>query len=134
MKVLKTFFKWSAITIAISICWAIVLLAFTDTKQPISTDTNVVPTMTPAVTAQPTITILATSTPTMEPTPFITPTPTKNVTAEPTECPTENPEVLVWITNNGSRYHSNKECSNMKTPSLVPISEVGSRTPCSKCY
>ena len=45
-------------------------------------------------------------------------------------------EEMVWIPRTGSKYHSNPECSRMKDPSHVTLSEAESRgyTPCSKCY
>ena len=40
----------------------------------------------------------------------------------------------VWITNYGNRYHTNRACSEIKrTISEIFLSEVGNRTPCSKC-
>ena len=43
---------------------------------------------------------------------------------------------MVWIPRTGSKYHSNPDCSRMKDPSHVTLSEAESRgyTPCSKCY
>lgn len=42
----------------------------------------------------------------------------------------------VWIPQNGSKYHSNKNCSNMKNPDYVTISEAERRgyEPCENCY
>lgn len=48
----------------------------------------------------------------------------------------ESETELVWITDNGKRYHSSSECSNMKHPYTVTLDdaiELG-YTPCSKCY
>lgn len=40
----------------------------------------------------------------------------------------------VFITNYGDKYHKNILCSGLKrTVEMVPISQVGNRTPCSKC-
>ena len=40
----------------------------------------------------------------------------------------------VWITNYGDRYHINRGCSEIKrTIQEIFLSEVGNRTPCSKC-
>lgn len=40
----------------------------------------------------------------------------------------------VWITNYGDRYHSSKSCSGIRRiVQAVKKSEVGNRTPCSKC-
>lgn len=43
---------------------------------------------------------------------------------------------LVWIPQNGKKYHSNSGCSNMKNPSQVTQStaEAQGYTPCKKCY
>lgn len=43
---------------------------------------------------------------------------------------------LVWIPNSGKRYHSNKNCSNMKNPTQVTIEEAINLgfTPCKKCF
>lgn len=43
---------------------------------------------------------------------------------------------MVWIPRTGKKYHSNPDCSRMKDPSHVTLSEAESRgyTPCSKCY
>lgn len=45
-------------------------------------------------------------------------------------------EEMVWIPRSGSRYHSNPECSGMKDPQEVPLSEAEAQgyTPCQKCY
>jgi hypothetical protein len=40
----------------------------------------------------------------------------------------------VWITNYGDRYHSSRSCSGIKrNVEKIRLSEVGKRTPCSKC-
>ena len=40
----------------------------------------------------------------------------------------------IFITNYGDRYHRDVLCSGLKrTVEMVPISQVGNRTPCSKC-
>lgn len=43
-------------------------------------------------------------------------------------------EEIVYFTANGKRYHRDPNCSNMKQPIEGTIEEVGSRTPCQKCY
>ena len=43
-------------------------------------------------------------------------------------------KTIVYYTENGKRYHCNKDCSNMKSPIEGTIDEVGGRTPCQKCY
>lgn len=42
----------------------------------------------------------------------------------------------VYIPQSGSKYHSNPNCSNMKNPTAVSLSEAQSRgyQPCKKCY
>ncbi|MCH5251554.1 MAG: pilus assembly protein [Lachnospiraceae bacterium] len=41
---------------------------------------------------------------------------------------------VIWITNFGDRYHSSRSCSGIKRSILtIKFSEVGNRTPCSKC-
>ena len=41
---------------------------------------------------------------------------------------------VVYITEQGTRYHTSLECSGLKrTVYSIPISEVGGRSPCSKC-
>ena len=43
-------------------------------------------------------------------------------------------DAKVYITNYGDRYHTNRACSEIKrTIQEIFLSEVGSRTPCSKC-
>lgn len=43
-------------------------------------------------------------------------------------------QTLVWITNYGDRYHTSNACSGLKrSVREIRLSEVGSRTPCSKC-
>lgn len=43
---------------------------------------------------------------------------------------------IVWISQSGSKYHSNASCSNMKNPQKVTKEEAISRgyQPCKKCY
>lgn len=41
---------------------------------------------------------------------------------------------LIWITNYGDRYHASASCSGLKRSIReIALSEVGGRTPCSKC-
>ncbi len=42
----------------------------------------------------------------------------------------------VYIPRTGSKYHSNPNCSNMKNPTSIPLSQAQSQgyQPCSKCY
>ncbi len=48
----------------------------------------------------------------------------------------QNQETLVWIPKTGSKYHSDPDCSNMKDPSQVSLSQAESLgcTPCKKCW
>lgn len=41
---------------------------------------------------------------------------------------------VIWITNYGDRYHTSHACSGIKRSiEEIPLSQVGRRTPCSKC-
>ena len=41
---------------------------------------------------------------------------------------------IVYVTKEGDRYHSTKECSGLKrSVRCIPLSEAGGRTPCSRC-
>ena len=43
---------------------------------------------------------------------------------------------MVWVSKTGKRYHSNPECSGMKSPSQIPLETARQRglTPCQNCY
>ncbi len=61
----------------------------------------------------------------------------ENQELDPAE--TEQPqsqETMVWIPKSGSKYHSDPECSNMKDPAQVSLSQAESMgyTPCKKCW
>lgn len=45
-------------------------------------------------------------------------------------------EQMVWVSQSGSKYHSNSSCSNMKNPTQITISEAQNQglEPCKKCY
>ncbi len=45
-------------------------------------------------------------------------------------------EPMVWISQTGSKYHSNANCSNMSNPSQIPLSQAQASgyEPCKKCY
>lgn len=49
---------------------------------------------------------------------------------------TTEKEEMVWVSNTGSKYHSNPNCSNMRNPVKETLSDAKSRglSPCSKCY
>lgn len=50
-------------------------------------------------------------------------------------CAYGNVPVLLYITDDGDRYHYKRSCSGLKrTIYTVPLSEVGGRTPCQRCY
>lgn len=64
-------------------------------------------------------------------------------TEPPTEAPTESvieteppAEPTVYISQTGSKYHRSSSCSNMESPSEVPLStaEGMGLGPCGKCY
>lgn len=67
-----------------------------------------------------------------------TPTPTKapTPTPDPNATPTPVPEVMVWISDTGSKYHRSSTCSNMEDPRQIPLSEAEDMgyEPCGKCY
>ena len=52
-----------------------------------------------------------------------------------TEAP-QSQETMVWIPKTGSKYHSDPDCSNMKNPTQVSLSQAESQgyTPCKKCW
>lgn len=54
---------------------------------------------------------------------------------EETEEP-QSQETMVWIPKSGSKYHSDPECSSMKDPAQVSLSQAESMgyTPCKKCW
>lgn len=65
--------------------------------------------------------------------------PAADENQEPDPEETEEPqsqETMVWIPKSGSKYHSDPECSNMKDPALVSLSQAESMgyTPCKKCW
>ncbi len=42
---------------------------------------------------------------------------------------------IYYITSDGNRYHTRRDCSRIKrNVKSIPISEVGSRTPCKRCW
>lgn len=45
-------------------------------------------------------------------------------------------EVMVWVSETGLKYHSKSNCSNMRNPVQIPISNAQSRglDPCQKCF
>ena len=45
-------------------------------------------------------------------------------------------DVFVWIVDTGYAYHNSKDCSNMKAPYQITLSEAQrlDRSPCKKCY
>lgn len=112
--------------------------------QPTETLTATVePTATPEPTPEPTPT--PTPEPTPEPTPQPTPKPTLApapvATPAPTEAPTPVPTTepvgeMVWIPKSGKKYHRIPDCSGMKNPSQIPLSEAQARgiPPCSNCW
>ena len=82
--------------------------------------------------------------PTQEPTAVPTAEPTPAPTAAPTEAPAPQPAAaepqgqMVWIASsgNGTKYHNDPGCSNMKNPLEISITDAQARgyEPCKKCY
>lgn len=67
------------------------------------------------------------------------PPDSKSVSSDPAPQPTTQTEKssgTVWISQSGSKYHSDPSCSGMKNPSQLSLSEAQSRgyTPCKRCY
>ena len=65
--------------------------------------------------------------------------PTEKQTEPPTEMQTEPPQTsqtLVWIVEDGTRYHCKSTCSNMRSPYQVSIETAQSYglTACKRCY
>lgn len=52
------------------------------------------------------------------------------------EADEEADDVLVWISEHGTKYHVDPNCSGMKEPRQVTVAEAESegREPCAKCY
>lgn len=72
-------------------------------------------------------------------TPSPSPEPTPQPTPEPTPAPTptaEPQELMVWISQNGSRYHRDADCSGMNSPTQVTLTEAQSMglTACGRCW
>lgn len=57
-------------------------------------------------------------------------------TAEPASQPERFAGSTVWVSQTGSKYHSNPSCSGMKNPSQLSRTEAESQgyTPCKRCY
>ena len=60
--------------------------------------------------------------------------PPQSYTEEVSE--TEPQAVMVWISSNGTKYHSKSSCSNMKNPSQITLDEAIAQgyTPCKRCH
>lgn len=131
---------WVIITVCLVIVMSVCSFISSDSSEsaggseppPTSSVSQVVAT-TPEPTAEPT------PEPTAEPTPEPTEEPTPEPTAEPTEAPAPAPaqETMVWMpTNGGERYHRKADCSGMKDPVQIPLSEAEAQGygPCGRCY
>ncbi len=48
----------------------------------------------------------------------------------------QDPDVFVWVENKGKVYHSTKDCSDIKDPKQIKLSQAEKRklTPCDKCH
>ena len=89
----------------------------------------------------PTPSSVSSSTPTPAPTPAPTPKPSPSPASKPSPTPTpapspDKPEIYVWISKSGSKYHSRSTCSNMKNPSRVTLTAAINKgyASCSKCW
>ena len=76
---------------------------------------------------------------TTKPTVVPTEPQTTKPTVEPIDPPTAPPSstlVLVWIVENGTRYHCDSSCSNMRSPYQVTIEDAKNKglTACKRCY
>lgn len=60
--------------------------------------------------------------------------PPQSYTEEVSEA--EPQAVMVWISSNGTKYHSKSSCSNMKNPSQITLDEAIAQgyTPCKRCH
>lgn len=107
-----------------------------DTPEPTEPVETVI--MTPSQTPEPTSTVEPTPTPTSTPTPTPTSTPTPPPAPTPTPEPTpeEVSEPTVWISQTGSRYHRDPDCSGMNNPRQVTLTEARNMglIPCGNCY
>lgn len=117
----------------------------TTTEAP--TETTILETE-PMETQAPVVTEPQSTTPpaTQAPAPVVTQPP---ATEPPAPAETEPPKVVpqettaqekveqyVWIPQSGSKYHSRKNCSNMKNPTQITLEQAKNRgyTACSKCH
>jgi peptidoglycan hydrolase-like protein with peptidoglycan-binding domain len=48
----------------------------------------------------------------------------------------QDPDVFVWVVSKGKVYHSSKDCSNIKDPKQIKLSQAEKRKlkPCDKCH
>ena len=130
-----------------------------------SSTTEIDPTPIPTATPSPTSTPIPSPTPTPIPTPVPEPDPEPEYEPEPEyyyeepdyyyeepepeedyyyetepeyyyEPEPEDTEEMVWVSRTGECYHNNPNCSNMKNPDYMTLSEAEDlgRRPCKKCY
>ena len=118
-------------------------LETTDTPAP-SASSTAEPTAKPIATPTKASRTKPTAKPTEKPTATVAPTATAKPTEVPTVAPTSTPvpppndtvsQHLVWVSANGTKYHSNSSCSNMKNPKKVTYDEAIELgyEPCKKC-
>ena len=100
---------------------------------------SIPPTTMLVVPNMPEVSVPPTTMPTIPPTTTpITPPTTEPLSTEPSTDPTisEAAEDMVWIPQNGKKYHIKPGCSGMKNPAQVTKEEAQAKgyTPCKKCY
>ena len=65
------------------------------------------------------------------------PTEQESTESEPTESESEsNSDTTVWISENGTKYHTSATCSGMKEPTSLPLTDAQQQgyTACKRCH
>lgn len=59
-----------------------------------------------------------------------------NISYEVDSADEDEDEIYVWVAKSGKRYHRYEDCSNMKNPQQMTMSQAKKRgkTPCHVCY
>ena len=63
------------------------------------------------------------------------PTEQESTESEPTESESDS-DTTVWISENGTKYHTSATCSGMKEPTSLPLAEARQQgyTACKRCH